>query len=308
MKMGSEPIRKRPTTVAGVRHCVAGLVTPESVRDGLAFRPLPTDVLIVSYPKCGMTWLQQIVHGLRTRGSMDFDEITAVVPWVELALDMGIDLAAPQPAEPRAFKSHLLWEEIPKGGRYICVIRDPKDVCVSTYYFYEGWRFEPGSISMPTFARQYFMRQEGRRRYWLHLPSWWRQRKRPDVLMLCFEDMKRDLPATVRKVARFIGCGLDEELLETVVRQSSIEFMSAHRGQFDDHLLRRARNAACGLPPGGSSSKVRAGRVGDHRRELPDDVARELDAIWQQEIGQELGLADYPELRAELAEEGAAGD
>jgi len=38
----------------------------------------------VTPPKCGTTWMQQIVHGLRTRGSMDFNEITRVVPFLYL--------------------------------------------------------------------------------------------------------------------------------------------------------------------------------------------------------------------------------
>lgn len=52
-----------------------------SVANGLAFKPNATDVYIVTYPKCGTTWTQQIAHGLRSRGSMDFEEICEVVPW-----------------------------------------------------------------------------------------------------------------------------------------------------------------------------------------------------------------------------------
>jgi len=88
-----------------------------SIERGSAFRPRPDDVLISTYPKCGTTWMQQIVHALRTRGSMDFAEITAVVPWIEMADAMSIDLSAAQAAAPRAFKTHLPWGEVPDGGR-----------------------------------------------------------------------------------------------------------------------------------------------------------------------------------------------
>ena len=40
--------------------------------------------------------MTQIVHSLRTGGSLDFGEITEVVPWDILAHDCGQDLAAPQ--------------------------------------------------------------------------------------------------------------------------------------------------------------------------------------------------------------------
>ena len=93
---------------------------------GLAFQPRPSDVIISPYGKSGTTWIQHIVHGLRTRGSLDFEEISNVVPWIERAYELGIDLEAPQPGPFRAYKSHLSWDEIPKGGRYIFSIRNRK--------------------------------------------------------------------------------------------------------------------------------------------------------------------------------------
>jgi membrane protein len=86
-----------------------------------AFQPRPSDIIITPYAKCGTTWLQQIAHGLRTRGSMDFNEITEVTPWIENAALLGWDLDAEQAANPRLFKSHLAWREVPKGARYIVI-------------------------------------------------------------------------------------------------------------------------------------------------------------------------------------------
>ena len=81
---------------------------------GLAFEPYPTDFIISPYAKCGTTWLEQIVHGLRTRGSMEFDEINTVIPWLEVAYDVGWDLVKPQVAEPRVYKSHTSLHVVPK--------------------------------------------------------------------------------------------------------------------------------------------------------------------------------------------------
>ena len=52
----------------------------------------PSDVFVVTYPKCGTTWVTQILHALRTAGSMDFGEITEVVPWVILAHELTLTL------------------------------------------------------------------------------------------------------------------------------------------------------------------------------------------------------------------------
>ncbi len=251
--------------------------------------------------------MQQLVHGLRTRGDMDFDEITAVVPWVEMAYDLGIDLSAEQKAEPRAFKSHLAADDVPKGGRYVIVIRDPKDAFVSLYRFLEGWMFEPGSISVSEFGRGRALAAQGRRRYWYHLASWLRRRHDADVLMVTFEDMKSDLAANVRRTADFIGVPLDDDLLDLVVRQSSIEFMREHGRHFDDHLIHQARNKFCGLPADASTSKVRSGRIGDHEADMPSEISDEFDANWQREITAELGFESYDALRDQLARKFQAG-
>eukprot|EP00965_Chrysotila_dentata_P247559 6207816-Pleurochrysis_carterae.AAC.2 len=67
-----------------------------SVAAGRAFVPRPDDVFIVTYPKCGTTWMMQIVHTLRSGGDMDFGEITEVVPWDILAHDCKQNIDDPQ--------------------------------------------------------------------------------------------------------------------------------------------------------------------------------------------------------------------
>lgn len=290
----------RPTTLAELRERQKRMLTEEGLRRALAFQPQPTDVIITPYAKSGTTWVQQIVHGLRTRGDMNFDEITSVIPWLEMAHDLGMDVERPQVAQPRAFKSHLSWELVPKGARYIYVIRDPKDVVVSMYHFMAGWWFESEAISLAVFAREQFLQAKRPTSYWAHVRSWWPHRHDPNVLFLCYEDMKQDLPRTVQRIAAFIGCALDDELLDIVVRQSSLEFMRTHKQHFDDHLIREARDAVCGLPAGGDSSKVRTGNVGDHTRELPSEVIAELDRRWQEEIEATLSFSSYAALRAAL--------
>lgn len=89
------------------------------------FRPRATDVIISPLAECGTTWLQQIVHSLRTAGDMDFRDIYEVVPFIDVAPVLGQDLTDDQPAHPRAFKSHCDWHAVPKGCRYLVSFRDP---------------------------------------------------------------------------------------------------------------------------------------------------------------------------------------
>ena len=72
--------------------------------------------LVCGGPKCCTTWMQQIVHGLRSRGDMSFEEIIEVMPVLERALNPAYpSLEATQPFLPRAFKTHCIQSQLPKG-------------------------------------------------------------------------------------------------------------------------------------------------------------------------------------------------
>ncbi|HEY6598419.1 MAG TPA: sulfotransferase domain-containing protein [Pseudomonadales bacterium] len=303
----NETAATRPASLEAMMALRARMTTPEQMKKGLeyglAFVPRPTDVIIAPYGKCGTTWLQQIFHGLRTRGDMDFDDISRVVPWIETAYDLGLDLEAPQRGTPRGYKSHLAYDLVPKGARYIVSIRNPKDALVSAYRFMEGWWFEPGSIPIETFAREAFMRRGARRDYWHHLASWWPHRNDDNVLLLCYEQMSRDVTTTIRRVAAFAGIALDDALLDIVRRQSSIEFMLAHKDRFDDRLMRERSERVGGLPPGSDSAKVRKGKVGEHTTELSPEISAEMDQVWTEDIESKFGFANYVAMAGALARE-----
>lgn len=289
----------RPRDIASMRAALAKLHSEDSLAAAARFEARPSDVFIVTYPKCGTTWMQQIVHGLRSAGDMDFAEICAAVPWLETAWDLGIDPARSR-FSPRAIKTHATWEQVPKGGRYIYVTRDPCDVALSFYRFFEGWMFEPGSISLARFVEAFFFEGSRSGRYWDHLRGWWAQREAAHTLMLSFEHMRRDLPGVVARVAAFMGMELDSNagVIALATEQARFEFMRAHGGQFDDHLLREARDAACGLPPG-RTSKLRAGEVGQGREELSDALRERFAATWKAELGA-LGFDSYAQLERAL--------
>src|SRR3954451_11580486 len=108
--------RCRATTLVELQVKMDRLVSEAGFASGLAFVPRSSDVIIASYAKCGTTWLQQMVHSLRTGGDLDFDAILRVVPALEPAADLDLDLDGPQRAEPRAFKSHLSYDQAPAGA------------------------------------------------------------------------------------------------------------------------------------------------------------------------------------------------
>ena len=244
---------RRARSIAEWNEIRGKLAAPEDLPESIkSYRPRPTDIVITPFGKCGTTWLQQTFHTLRTGGDMDFDDISRVVPWIETAKVVGVDLEAPQRAEPRGFKSHLGYDTVPKGARYVVSVRDPRDALVSMYKFMEGWFLEPGAIAIADFAESWMARND----YWTHLISWWQVRHEPTVLLLSYEGMIADPEGHVRRLAAFSGLPLSHERLKLTLERSSMAYMLEHKDRFDDFMMRVASETRCNLPPGSDSAKV----------------------------------------------------
>jgi hypothetical protein len=130
---------QQSAVVTLMKKRLSGFETPEGRRHGLAYHPRPNDFVISTSPKAGTTWMQQICHQIRCAHvpdqAMDFTEISDVVPWIELAYDLGQDLEADQKPYgsgcedlPRLFKTHCGYKDCPPFPKTIVVFRDPFDV------------------------------------------------------------------------------------------------------------------------------------------------------------------------------------
>ena len=290
----------RAQNIAQLNEILQKLFTTDGVEVGLTFQPRATDIIISPFAKCGTTWIQQTVHGLRTRGSMDFGEITEVTPWLEAAADLNLDLESEQVAFPRAYKSHLPWDTMPQGGKYICVFRDPMDALISMYKFFEGWLMEPGAISFETFAYDHFLARQAPRSYWHHLVSWYNQKNNDRVLLLCYEHLQQSFDPAVQLIADFMEIELDEQLAEVVYRQSSFTFMQENGSHFDDHYLRQRRDPIMGLASNSTSSKVSSKQSRSSRPKPSQTLIDDMQTRWRKDVGAVINIKNYGELLEEI--------
>lgn len=256
-------------------------------------------MFVTTYPKCGTTWVTQIVHALRTNASMDFGEITEVCPWDILAHDCGQDLDADHVAHPRVWKSHESWKDIAKGGRYIHVARNPLDAFFSFYKFLPSFvGLRQGDLDEDAFARAIFAGASHSGQIWHFYLGWWEQRRNPDVLWVFFEDLASDLPREVARIVKFLGLDASQDLLAATARVASFESMSdkANRFHYDDHFIISHVGPKMGRPEnaGHDIIKVRAGggRVGS-RRAMSSALRQRLEAKWAEVMAGPTGCATY---------------
>lgn len=201
------------------------------------------DVVVMVYVKSGTNWTMQIAHQLLHHGEAEFDHIHDVVAWPEArnhfpmrhyAIPLEDEMPwRSSPEGKRVIKTHLNWEQIPYSpdARYISVIRDPKDVFVSSYFFIRNMMPLP---SVAAWARLFQSDDFNTWGSWaINTAGYWAQRHRPNVLLLSFQEMKRDLPGTVRRIAEFLDVRASDEVLRRVSERSTFEYMKSIDHKFE---------------------------------------------------------------------------
>ena len=289
-----------------IHHNLSVLVTKKGREKFENFVPRSTDIIIATPMKCGTTWMQQITHQLRSGGDMTFQDIEDVVPWIELAYDVGQDLDDEHKYQPRCFKTHTWCEACPKGAKYIVVYREPCAAFYSGYKFFEGVHFQQGEITLDELVRGIFLSQHERmgKNYFQHLVSWWPKRNDPNVLMLTFEDMLEDLESAVRTVSSFMGID-NEDSITNAVKMSRFEFMKKHQKKFATHGVSKNRNKAAGLNEGIVHQRVNTGSATKGREAMEESTKQAVQDMWNEIVTKGIGFRDYNEFRDALKREGS---
>ena len=272
----------------------------------LSFSPRPTDVIIATSPKSGTTWVSHICHQIRTKGAEpDFEN---QVPDVTAPLEMAgspvlpIDLnTMVQPAEPRIYFTHHLYERVPKGGKLIYCFRDQKDALFSFYPFVDSMMALKGRVSLSVFIEHCTNNMHWTANNLRNLLAWWEHRHDADVLFLFYDDLKEDHTGCVRRIAKFIGVDCDEETIARVVHTTTHAEMVKHHSKFDNHNFAPLGAKMHGDdPPSEFTGRVRkdGGKSGDGQK-LPLEVQQSIDQEWHDIITTKLGFRDLKEIRAD---------
>jgi len=199
------------------------------------YQPREDDLFIVSYPKSGTTLMQMMLYQLTSNGSMEIPHIDCVAPWIELWLLRDKAAMLESLPSPRFFKSHLLYNWIPKGRKVIYVLRDVRDVAVSSYYHF--CLVTGKQPSLDKYIDDFLKKKSPLFGSWFeHARSWLPHRNDPNVLFLRYEEIISDLPGTVQTVAYFCGVPVSPEDLPRIVERCGFSFMKQHNSKFDPRL------------------------------------------------------------------------
>ncbi len=255
------------------------------------YEPAAHDVFVATFAKSGTNWMMQIAQQVTWLGESDFDHIYEAVAWPEAPGAIPVTLAdttmrEASPTGLRVVKTHLAPEYVPysDAAKYVTVIRDPKEVLVSSYYFLGGLIGVLSHVSIDDWFELFLESGSMARQWAIHTAGFWRWRERPNVLVLTFGELKQDPRRSIERVAETLGVALGEAAQAKVEERASFDYMKAHESKFSPPH-----------PPfsdGRRTVTVRSGKTGASGELLDREQQQAVDEACQAELRQ-LG-SDFP--------------
>jgi aryl sulfotransferase len=213
------------------------------------FAPRAGDIFVCTPAKCGTTWMQTIVASLLWPNGDAPGPVLAISPWIEMKIVAAAEMYAILEAQNhrRFMKSHTPADGIPwfDDARYIFVARDGRDAFMSLCNHVEHFRDElreslnaeapEGVPQLPAWdgdVHGFFARWlEDDSLFFRHLATFWEERRRPNLLLVHYNDLKADLAGEMRRVAAFIGADVPEASWPEVVARCTFERMRGDEGR-----------------------------------------------------------------------------
>ncbi|XP_063609965.1 sulfotransferase 1C4-like [Penaeus indicus] len=226
------------------------------------------DVLVMTWPKCGTTWTQEIVWTMRNNPDLNNPEADVAimdrVPFMEADMFISSDdpsedempvsemfkklcpngnprdgvsfqIAQATP-DPRTLKTHLPFSlfapSLLEKVKVVYVARNPKDTVLSYLHHHKLFRAQSFVGSLETFV-DYFLEDDliyGP--YWLHLKEVWQRRDHPNLHFVFYEDLKADIKGELKKLDAFLGTRLSEDQIANVAKHTSFEEMKSRNNLF----------------------------------------------------------------------------
>ncbi len=203
------------------------------------------DVIVVTPPKCGTTWMQTIV-ALLLSGDPDVEtELSVKMPWVDIRIREMEEVAARLEAmtHRRSMKSHTPMDGLPLHDRaqYICVFRHPLDAHFSyrkhvrniPMSWFDGWYPEDDEDGI-TFRRFLDGGPEGfdgdampLAHILQHYEAAMAVADRANVSLIHYADMTRDLAGTFDMVADLLDISHPPRLMMRLIEAATFDNMKS---------------------------------------------------------------------------------
>jgi hypothetical protein len=219
------------------------------------------DIVISTPEKSGTTWMQMICALLVFQRTTFDRSLDLISPWLDMQTrDIGDVIADLEAQQHRRFiKTHTPLDGLryEPAVTYICVGRDPRDVAISCIHhqdnidlealfaareravgnedlaeIYRDWQPPPTDLLARFWRWVDGSRHDDLRRVNLastmhHLATFWEVREQPNVVLVHYAGLQRDLEGEMRRIAQPLDIDIDEDRLPDLVAAARFEAMRA---------------------------------------------------------------------------------
>ncbi|GAB6027952.1 hypothetical protein CHUAL_002179 [Chamberlinius hualienensis] len=193
----------------------------------------PDDIYVVSFPKTGTTWAQELVYIIAS--NCDFKSASSIslqqrFSFIEMH---GIQQHISSQPGPRFIKTHLSYTNLPKSvhkvqPKIVYITRNPKDTCVSMYHFYKALTDVQYSGTFEQFVDMFINGQVNYSPFGRNVLEMWERRHQPNILFITYEQLQKDYKNTIRAIGRFFGKSLTEYEVNQVADYCCFTQMSSN--------------------------------------------------------------------------------
>ncbi|XP_022109825.1 sulfotransferase 1A1-like isoform X2 [Acanthaster planci] len=292
--------------------CVPKGVPRQVFEELESFQVRQDDIYLITYPKAGTTWMQQIISLIMDGLEAELHKKVHVFfrfpflenTWISHYSQVGLippthSLLPKMPCDtPRKIKTHLAPIFLPrqifeKKPKVVYVARNPKDVAVSYYHMHQ---FDTTLQTYPSWEKFFerFINKDVCGGDWFeHNLFWWKKRHDSNVLFIKYEDMKKDLKSAVQLTADFLERPVTQKDIQKIVEKCSFQNMKKDPTANPDMVLEFGSDCeVLNQPPKEKMvSFMRKGQVGDWKKYFSVAQNELFDELYQKEVmGSELSF------------------
>ncbi|XP_047988246.1 luciferin sulfotransferase-like isoform X2 [Leguminivora glycinivorella] len=272
----------------------------------------PDDVWVTSFPRSGTTWTQELVWLLMN--NFDYDTASNTSLWVRYCfLEMkhvsledysqSLELEPKLREEvketfrsyeeivkepsPRFIKTHMPFSLLPANlldtTKVVYVARDPRDVAVSFYHHnklligYTGdfktyWNLFVSNLVLFT-------------PFFPHLKEAWALRNHSNMLFIFYEDLIKNLPLSIKRIADFLGKDASDEQITKLCEHLDINNFRKNESVNPSFLVKINPDA---------EGFVRRGGAGGWRQYFDEEMAAQAQRWMRDHLaGSDLRFPDH---------------